>query len=223
MLYHKVVLPARSATRHIFFKVSVSRTSRAAYLCFEVIRYNYDFACAVVQPFMSWIIWLVLGTVYYAHALNLGWAKGFYMAVNVGYSIGWGYPSENTDGSRMFSTFYVLTGASAVAASLGYFAQAMIASSKDWYAKALEQEKFRKATSYEKFIVYLRMNDSSLKVVAVWLLWLLVMIIFSLAAINWDFTEALYFAVSSLSTGGLWAIPSNSPDWYFGVGMSVSL
>jgi hypothetical protein len=140
------------------------------------------------------------------------------MAVNVGYSIGWGYPSENSDASRVFSTFYVLTGASAVAASLGYFAQAMIASSKDWYAKALEQEKFQRATYLEKLIVYMKMNDGSLKIVAIWLLWILCMIVFSLATVQWNFSEALYFAVSSLSTGGLWAIPSDSPEWYFGVG-----
>jgi hypothetical protein len=177
--------------------------------------------CFLSQPFVCWIVWLVAGSAYYSRALDMGCGRGFYMAVNVGYSIGWGYPVENSDASRVFSTFYVLIGASAVAASLGYFAQTMIASSKDWYAKALEQEKFAKATSHEKFIVYLRMNDSAFRMVAVWLLWILAMIIFSLVTVKWDFTEALYFAISSLSTGGLWAIPSDSPDWYFGVGRYI--
>lgn len=80
------------------------------------------------------MVWLFIGTLFYSYSMNLGWSKGFYMAVNVGYSIGWGYPSEFSDESRVFSTFYVLVGASAVAASLGYFAQAMIDSSKRWYA-----------------------------------------------------------------------------------------
>lgn len=140
------------------------------------------------------------------------------MAVNVGYSIGWGYPNENSDASRVFSTFYVLTGASAVAASLGYFAHAMIASSKDWYARALEQERFKKATPYRKLVAYLKIHDSSLRIIGIWLLWILILIVFSLAAVQWNFSEALYFAVSSLSTGGLWAIPNDSPDWYFGIG-----
>jgi hypothetical protein len=140
------------------------------------------------------------------------------MAVNVGYSIGWGYPVENSDGSRVFSTIFVLVGASAVAASLGYFAQTMIASSKDWYAQALQKEKFEKATNYKKVIMYIKMNEGPLKTVAVWLLWIVLMIIFSMTTVEWNFTQALYFAVSSLSTGGLWAIPSDSPDWYFGIG-----
>lgn len=36
-----------------------------------------------------WFIWLTTGTIFYSYDLDIGWAKGFYMAVNVGYSIGW--------------------------------------------------------------------------------------------------------------------------------------
>lgn len=150
--------------------------------------------------------------------MKLGWSKGFYMAVNVGYSIGWGYPSENSNGSRVFSTFYVLVGSSAVAASLGYFAQSMIASSKNWYAKALTEQKFKSASSLEKCIYWAKMNESALQIIAMWFVWIVAMITFSLCTVKWNFSEALYFAVSSLSTGGLWAIPSDSPEWYFGIG-----
>lgn len=150
--------------------------------------------------------------------MKLGWSKGFYMAVNVGYSIGWGYPSENSNGSRVFSTFYVLIGSSAVAASLGYFAQSMIASSKNWYAKALTEQKFKNASDLEKCIYWAKMNEGALQIIGMWFVWIVSMIIFSLCTVKWNFSQALYFAVSSLSTGGLWAIPSDSPEWYFGVG-----
>ena len=161
---------------------------------------------------------MLLGSIYYAYALDLGWSKGFYMAVNVGYSIGWGYPGEDSNGSRVFSTFYVLVGASAVAASLGFFAQTMIASSKDWYAAALHEEQMKTASWDVRAKLWIEMNDGALKVIATWFLWIVILIVFSLATVKWNFTEAMYFAVSSLSTGGLWAIPSDSPDWYFGFG-----
>ena len=35
--------------------------------------------------FCIWFVWLIAGTIYYS---ELGRSKGFYMAVNVGYSIG---------------------------------------------------------------------------------------------------------------------------------------
>ena len=140
------------------------------------------------------------------------------MAVNVGYSIGWGYPTETSPGVRYFSTMYVLTGASAVAASLGYFAKSMIASSKRWYAIALQEERFAHGTYFQKLIIYIKMNDSSFKIIGIWLVWIICMVAFSTSTVKWDFSQALYFAVSSLSTGGLWAVPSDSPEWYFGVG-----
>lgn len=166
---------------------------------------------------------MLLGSVYYAYALDLGWSKGFYMAVNVGYSIGWGYPAEDSNGSRVFSTFYVLVGASAVAASLGFFAQSMIDSSKDWYASALNEEEMKSASWKGRAKLWIKMNEGALKVIATWLLWIVILIVFSLSTVKWNFTEALYFAVASLSTGGLWAIPSDSPDWYFGFGMTYAI
>lgn len=178
------------------------------------------FFCPTIssQPFACWVIWLVVGAAFYATNQDLGWAKGLYMAVNVGYSIGWGFPVENSDAARGFSIIYVLVGASAVAASLGYFAQTMISSSKNWYAQALAEKEFKQASSFNKLIYWAQINEGALKIIGTWVLWIAAMIIFSMCTVEWDFVQALYFAVSSLSTGGLWAIPSDSPDWYFGVG-----
>lgn len=150
--------------------------------------------------------------------MHLGWAKGLYMAVNVGYSIGWGYPAEDSNSTRAFSTVYVLVGASAVAASLGFFAQSMISSSKDWYAEALEQQRYKTASYHERFFAYMKLHEAAFKVIGIWILWIAAMIAFSMSTVKWNFSQGLYFAVSSLSTGGLWAIPSDSPDWYFGIG-----
>ena len=45
---------------------------------------------------MLWLAWILVGTLWYGYAResDLGLAKGFYMAVNIGYSIGFGYPAE---------------------------------------------------------------------------------------------------------------------------------
>lgn len=32
-----------------------------------------------------WLLWLLVGTLFYANELDISYAKGFYMAVNVGY------------------------------------------------------------------------------------------------------------------------------------------
>ena len=58
-----------------------------------------------VKLFCLWVGWLLVGTIFYANKTDFGWAKGFYMAVNVGYSIGWGYPVEPNDKVIWFSIF----------------------------------------------------------------------------------------------------------------------
>ena len=41
-----------------------------------------------VKLFLVWLIWLLVGAAFYAYVLDVGWAKGFYHAISVGYSIG---------------------------------------------------------------------------------------------------------------------------------------
>ena len=41
-----------------------------------------------------------------AGSMDLGFCKGYYMCVNVGYSIGWGYPTETEDSQYFFGTYH---------------------------------------------------------------------------------------------------------------------
>ncbi len=46
------------------------------------------------------------------------------------------------------------------------------------------------------------------------------MTVYTCNRVGWVFVEGLYNAISSLSTGGLWAIPKESPDIdYFAIGL----
>lgn len=142
------------------------------------------------------------------------------MAVNVGYSIGWGYPIEIDEAVQWFSTMYVLTGASAVAAALGYFAQSMIQSSKNWYTDAIIEEELNSNSNLlQKVYHFLQLRTDAIKLVVLWFLWIAALVIFSMVNVKWTFTNAVFFAVSSLSTAGLFPIPNDSPSWYFGIGM----
>merc|ERR1719453_595098 len=50
-----------------------------------------------------YLIWITIGTAFYAAgSMDLGFCKGYYMCVNVGYSIGWGYPVETLDSEFFF-------------------------------------------------------------------------------------------------------------------------
>lgn len=52
---------------------------------------------------------------------------------------------------------------------------------------------------------------------SVWLVFVVSMITYSTIVVKWGLREALYFAISTLSTGGHWSIPNDSQDWLFGL------
>lgn len=62
------------------------------------------------RSFFRVIFFRFAGSLFYAYApmQNLGLGRGYYMAVNIGYSIGFGYPAEPYEPYLWFSTVYVL-------------------------------------------------------------------------------------------------------------------
>lgn len=170
------------------------------------------------QPTVAWITWLVLGMCFYCKVNNLGWAKGFYMAVNVGYSIGWGYPVEIDDKTRLFSIAYVLIGAAAASLSLVMFAKNVIQSCNDWYAVALKSETAEPATLKKSVQVWFKQHCYFICIVVSFVAILTTLVVISALRNKWDLSQAFYFALTACTTGGLWRIPDDSPDWYFGLG-----
>lgn len=149
--------------------------------------------------------------------------------VNVGYSIGWGWPVERDKASIIFSTLYVLSGSSAVAYALGRFASTILSDDKEWYVKALQKDMARQAYRQRKhttrFFTWIYRNYSLLYPVMIWFAWMLLGALASYFVIDkWDSYQSVYFAVSSLSTGGLYAIPrDSSPQLYLAGGKLTTI
>jgi hypothetical protein len=178
------------------------------------------------------------------------------VAVNTGYSIGFGYPTEEYEivGHYVyFSTLYVLLGASFVSVALGFFAEKVTRDRKSWFTRMqyekeiAESIKQRHAYFQGNIQAWVFHNSKALKAVSLWLGFIAVMIAYSMVAIKWPFaqvsdegawyrriavffpslscllflqpcnTQAQYFAVSTLSTGGLMSIPHDAETWVYGL------
>ena len=143
------------------------------------------------------------------------------MAINIGYSIGWGYPTEPFTNYLWFSSFYVIYGASLVAVALGFFADMVIEDSDNWYTNLIQRKEYEAGIEDKRMIrrivARINYNWEALRAIALWMFWLGVMIIYSCIQIGWPFKEAQYFAISSLSTGGHWSIPVDSPEFMYAV------
>ncbi|CAB9514833.1 expressed unknown protein [Seminavis robusta] len=171
-----------------------------------------------------WFVWVFVGTIFFALApqSDLGWVKGFYMAINVGYSIGFGYPAETNLNYLYFSSFYVLVGSSFVAVALGFFADKISEDHDNWFTNLIQQKDYEEAfkgggSFASKTGAIFDFYAPTVRAVSVWLIALGIMISYSMLEIGWSYAEAQYFAIGTLSTGGLWRIPDDSSSWMFGV------
>ena len=172
--------------------------------------------------FTMWVIWLVVGTIFYCIQLNLTISKGFYQSVNVGYSVGWGDIAEIHEGTQIFSTIYVCLGASFVGAGLGFFAEGVVADVDNWYVNAqqgalydLRQE--RTKSGIMKIVYWFAYHWEKVRAILLWMLFIIVGTAFACSLNDWPFITGLYFATSSLSTGGLVALPSDAEDYMYGL------
>jgi hypothetical protein len=173
--------------------------------------------------FVLWIAWLITGTTYYATALDLGPAKGLYMAVNVGYSIGWGDIATPELGLQWFSSFYVLIGASFVGAALGFFAEGVVADSNNWYNHCKQSSAYEEALEAThnpilKVWKWCRFHWNEVRAIMLWFIIVACATIGSCRSQSWPFVTGLYFAISSISTGGLQALePAKTEEWMYGM------
>jgi len=166
-----------------------------------------------------WIIFLLVGTAFYRFNNDLSPGKAFYMAVNIGYSVGWGDIPEDQVSSQWFSAFYVVAGASVVGLALGVFAEGVLGDRDDWYAKEKELQKMHREAAqrrwWMRWYMYIVYHDAQFWNVLAWLVFVAIGTVFGMCLHEeWTFREGLYFATSTLSTGGHYSIPP-STDWAY--------
>lgn len=168
-------------------------------------------------PCLLWAMWMIVGTVFYSIGDKFGWQRGFYLAVNVGYAIGWGYPLDPTRESQWFSTFFVIVGSCLCAYTAGCFL--VLITKPSWPTMSTE----------ETGIIQILWNFAScfriqIGIISFFMIWIFIMQMWALFSIpGWMFIDSLYFAISSCSSGGLIAIPNNSPLDYFAVVGALTL
>lgn len=153
-----------------------------------------------------WAVFLLIGTVFYAYYEDYGWSKGHYYAVNVGLNIGWNWSLEESDGSKVFSILYLLLGYFLISCFVVFVGDMVISR-----AGRLDGETNK--------------NDSEvggqlsiiLQIVAAWLLYVSVGVIWSTQLLGWSVLDGFYFSLSSLSAGGMYSIPDGTDDYVYGV------
>lgn len=202
----------------------IERMHKERFSIFGILRHYFSIISknGYVRAGIFWGLWMITGTIFYAIRNELGWPLGFYMMVNVGYSVGWGYPVELDNHCRWFSTINVFVGAVALSYALNVFAQGVVKQSKNWYSLAIYEIDMNsnKTKWIDKQINWCLHHSKQLLTILVALVWIMAMTswaVFSFA--DWTFINGFYFSVGSLSTGGMHPIPRESTSTQFIIGM----
>ena len=141
--------------------------------------------------------------------------SGFYISINVGYAVYWDtFDSDPVE--KVFSVCHLIAGQLFFSFALAAFARMLIGSKSKWYLEAmhlrdLETRRCNQSAMdnfYDNIIYYAQM----LKVAFFFLLFLFFGVAWSCWSIGWSFQSGLYFAITCMSTGGIWSLPDDATD-----------
>ena len=138
-------------------------------------RIKYSWNNGNLSSSLLWIIWLFIGSTFYTFVdFNGDFSKGFYFAVNVGYSIGFGILPEKKQISYYFSTIYILIGATAISASLALLIESNLESKTSLQEHIDQQKQLKSSIKLNIFDRLLAIHQTrSVFLMEIWLIWII--------------------------------------------------
>lgn len=166
-----------------------------------------------------WFVVLVSGTVFYSQYDNIGLDRGFYNAVSMAYTIGWCPSPISTEdnGSKMFSTIYIICGGFGFVAVTVFIAETIINGNDKWFAMYLQRATMKRKdmTILEKIGSFYEDYFYTICSWLVVLFFIFLGIVWSLAVVGWTITDAVLFTFSTLARCGIGGLPEDTPAWAF--------
>lgn len=140
--------------------------------------------------------------IFYSIRNESGWAKGLYLAVSNGYTLGFGYPKEKDSWACLFSGIYILSGACAINAMILDLALSLAEEDKAWYKNAQLDHALKSASGLERIYAALVKNHSRLKFIYAFLIYVAMGWFWAINQFDYSIIKALHFSISLLSTAG---------------------
>jgi hypothetical protein len=172
---------------------------------------------------------LLVGTLFYTYYEGYGWSKGHFYAVNVGLNIGWGWTEEESDGSKAFSIIYLLVGFTLLALFVVIIGEQTYSGEQRRKALVRHLEYVELKREVEAGLVqpeslgqhllrFFRQHTIPLHLFVAWLLYVAVGVIWSTLVVEeFSVLDGFYFILSSLSAGGMYSLPDDSPEYLYGI------
>jgi hypothetical protein len=168
------------------------------------------------------VFWIICGTIFYALYDEFGWAKGFLMCVNVGWSIAWTIPSDplpspyTSASSKVASIIHTTIGAIFLGVAVLFMARDLMDNKESWIVMSskrdeIENDIFKKKNLWDDMMSKCRYYISKLRLAK----WSIVLILFGICwytfAHDFDsFFGVIDFIASTLCAGGYKSLDPNS-------------
>jgi hypothetical protein len=174
-------------------------------------------------PIVMSVVWMFIGTAFYAVHDNLGWAHGLFMSVNVGWSIGWtmhGMNHFHTFGSRMFTMYHTSVGVLFSGVTVMYMMHIVADNYSNLTLRILKSKEMDNEVSQagkmslkaiERFF---HARFTSLKVFFLCVIWFVLGIIwYEVTNTEYSFFQNVNWILATLTTGGYLHLPMNPPTY----------
>jgi len=169
----------------------------------------------VFIPLLLWVLWMMVGTCFYAVHSDYGWAKGLYMSVNIGWGLNWPLDesfyqdgSYNTPSFRLYSLFHTAAGTVFLGASTIYIAQVMTGSKDNWINRT-------RADTGDSWLSHLSARLPHYRAIMLLIVWFFLGVVWFWALQDWDILSSIDFVISTLTGGGYRSIVFSSPNWQY--------
>jgi hypothetical protein len=170
------------------------------------------------------LLWLLVGTVFYAVHDEFGWTVGLYQSVNIGWSIGWRMPFTPEQytgfGSKLFSLFHNTIGVMFSGIAVIYIAAELSANKDTWLTQMVKEEALEEAANTEGYwddiLAFFTLYFHKFKVVLfLFLIGIVGVLATRLFVPEYDIWMALEFIFSTLTGAGYMTIPDEEAKYKF--------
>ena len=162
------------------------------------------------------MLWILLGTVFYAAHDQLSWPRALFMSVNVGWSIGWsmdGLSEYDSPWSKVFTIYHTSIGVLFAGVTVLYIAQEVGKDKDNWIMQVIKMKELDVAAEtegcWDSFEGLVKVHLPTLRIIFVFLLWFAFGLVWY-PLTNPEFTLAknVDWILSTLTAGGYLTIPS---------------
>lgn len=172
-------------------------------------------------------VWILLGILWYMYYDKWTSATAFYYAMDAGLSIGFCNPAEKDDWSKLFTIAYVLIGSTVISGCLGVFASvvvfAQVSVARDYSLENMTMKDpvedkitLKSFANYAWYCFKLGIgwysNRSRVILTIIFTIWMSLGTAYGMVFEDWSFITALYWAITTCSTGGLQSAPCINED-----------